>query len=108
MAEIEAKKAAYEAVVRAKQRAVGGSRIQSVNDDLFRPVETGLGRIAADYMARNEKRVRRCAERQRSIQAATVPAGAMIEKFSRDIMLPGLRIRDVGRRTGMTTRFRSG
>src|SRR5436190_5599017 len=44
-AEIEAKKAAYEAVVRAKQRAVGVSRGQNVSDDLSRRVETGLGGI---------------------------------------------------------------
>ena len=44
-AEIEAKKAAYEAVVRAKQRAVGVSPSQSVNDDLTRRVGTGLSGI---------------------------------------------------------------
>src|SRR5437660_996025 len=44
-AEIEAKKAAYEAVVRAKQRAVGVSRRQNASDDLSRRVETGLGGI---------------------------------------------------------------
>jgi conjugal transfer mating pair stabilization protein TraG len=44
-AEIEAKKAAYEAVVRAKQRAVGVSPSQSVSDDLSRRVDTGLSGI---------------------------------------------------------------
>jgi hypothetical protein len=44
-AEIEARKAAYEAVVRAKQRAVRASASQSVNDDLPRRVNTGLSGI---------------------------------------------------------------
>lgn len=44
-AEIEAKKAAYEAVVRAKQRALRVSPSQSVNDDLPRRVRSGLGGI---------------------------------------------------------------
>jgi len=44
-AEIEAKKAAYEAVVRAKQRAAGVSPSQRVNDDLSRRVGTGLSGI---------------------------------------------------------------
>ena len=44
-AEIEAKKNAYEAIVRAKQRTVGVSPSQGVRDDVSRRVETGASAI---------------------------------------------------------------